>query len=126
MPGSARGPAAGGPALRTLRVVAALVALGTLKAAWTMLFARAEFLAAFPGLAPAGYAPMLALVAANFAAAVGAVLRFRWAAVALVGLGLVTIAADVWVRGPAFHLVMSVVLMLVVAPAAWFARDGLR
>lgn len=126
MPGPAGGPPGDVRALRTLRVVAALVALGTLKAAWTMLFARPEFLAAFPGLAPAGFAPMLALVAANFAAALGTVLRFRWAAGALVVLGLVTIAADVWVRGPAFHLVTSVVLMLVVTPAAWLARGALR
>ena len=128
VPGTGVAAAAGdgGRALGTLRVLAALVALGTLKAAWTMAFARAEFFAAFPGLPPAGFAPMLALVGANFVAAVGGVLRFRWAAVALVVLGLVTIVADVIVRGPAFHLVMSVVLTLVVALAAWFGRTGLR
>lgn len=119
-------PAPGDRALRVLRAVAILTALGTVKAAVTMLGSRSEFLAAFPGLRAEWYAPMLALVTLNFAAAIGALLRLRWAVALFLAGGVFTIAADLLARGPAFHLWMTAVLLAFVAPAAWRAWPRLR
>lgn len=118
--------AEGRGALRALRVVAALVALGTLKAAWTMGFDRPSFDAAFPGLGPGEFRALFVLVAINFASAAGTLLRSRVAAVVLLAAGVATIVADVVIGGPAFHLASAVMLMAVVAPLAWRARHHLR
>ncbi len=116
----------GGLAARALQVLAALAALGTIKAAATMLGARAEFLSAFPGLSAAAFAPLLALVAINFAAAVGTLFLWRVAVAVLVAAGALTVVVDVLARGPALHLATALAMMALVLPAAWLARPRLR
>jgi len=108
------------------RVFLALMALGTLRAIATIVWRRAEFLAAFPAAERTGVTVPLAVAVVALLGALGGMTLRRAGTTLLMASCALTLALDAWLHAPAAHLAVASAASALVLVFVWRLRDRIH